>query len=1059
MKYQIQSFIGSLLLMLCLQQSPALCQTTNHSQPLATVEQHFRSIPDRQPLAVYWYWMSDNISKEGVIKDLNAMKQVGINRAFIGNINGEGIPFGKVKFLSDEWWEVLHTALKTASDLGIEIGIFNSPGWSQSGGPWVKRSQAMRYLASKQITVMGPKKLNEQLPGFDQEAQDVKVIAFPAIAQKSTFVPRQNLNEAYTIDLVSQTPATVRSVTIQTIRLPKSTNAELFVKDNTGYRSLSKFKIDRSNPSINVGFDPYAPVVISIPETTAAEFRLVIDQKQAGMIERIDLSDISRVERYPEKSLAKMWQTPHPMFFDYLWNAQPECSDRKKVVQPGQVIDVSQYMDANGVLTWNVPKGQWTIMRTAMIPTGQTNAPATPEATGLETDKMSIEHIRAHFDAYIGEILRRIPAADHKTFKVVVEDSYETGGQNWTDLMIEDFKKQYGYDPVPFLPVFQGVVIGSQDQSDRFLWDVRRLIADEVAYNYVGGLKKVSNEHGLVTWLENYGHWGFPGEFLQYGGQSDEIAGEFWSVGDLGDIENRASSSCGHIYGKDKIWAESFTCGGPDFSRYPGEMKARGDRFFTEGINATLLHLYIQQPDERKPGINAPYGNEFNRHNTWFSQMDVFARYLKRCNYMLQQGQYIADVAYYIGEDVPKMIGICDPALPKGYSFDYINAEVLLKYASVEDGSLALQSGMRYKVLVLPKLTVMRPEILSKIKSLVEQGLVILGPAPTHSPSMQNYPDADKQVQQMAAQLWNISANMQGRYYAYGKGRVYPDHTTLETVFTDLHLRPDFSSAKADDPLLFIHRKLKDGDYYFIANQTDHPLTFDASFRVKGYRPELWNPQTTEIRWLPEYQEDTNGTQIPMTLQAWESAFVVFRKPAERTEQGKGKNNPTPEERTEITGPWTVSFEKQHGGPETPVVFNTLTDWTQNSDDRIKYFSGTATYTTTFKMKRLPTAECYIDLGKVMVMAKLKLNGQYIGGVWTAPYRLNISKYLKKGKNLLEIEVVNNWLNRLIRDKSLPDSEKLTWQTFSYSHADTPLQTSGLLGPVQIYTCDYQMLP
>ena len=334
-----------------------------------------------------------------------------------------------------------------------------------------------------------------------------------------------------------------------------------------------------------------------------------------GIIGDVVLSDVPAVERYAEKSLAKMWQTPHPMWDAYIWRDQPEnCACLS--VQPDAVQVLSSLVAADGALTWDVPKGKWVVMRTAMLPTGSKDAPAPKEGEGLETDKMSKKHIRAHFDNYLGVILDKIPAADRKTFKVVVEDSYETGGQNWTDDLIDDFKKAYGYDPVPYIPVLSGVVIGSQDISDRFLWDLRRLVADEVSYNYVGGLREVSHEHGLTTWLENYGHWGFPGEFLQYGGQSDEIAGEFWSFGDLGDIENRVASSCGHIYGKQRVWAESFTCGGPDFTQYPGQMKQRGDRFFTEGINASLMHLYIQQPDDRVPGINAWFGNEFNRNNT-----------------------------------------------------------------------------------------------------------------------------------------------------------------------------------------------------------------------------------------------------------------------------------------------------------------------------------------------------------------------------------------------------------------------------------------------------------
>lgn len=1034
-------------------------QKEKKSQSSNTVEHYFRQIPDTQRLAVYWYWMSDNISKEGVVKDLQAMKRAGINRAYIGNIGGQEVPYGKVKFLSEEWWDVLHTALKTATELNIEIGIFNSPGWSQSGGPWVKSSQAMRYLASRQVEVVGPTKYKQKLPDIAENAQDVKVIAYPDIEQNCSFIPRQELDKAYSIDLVSNTSAVVRSMTIQTVHVPHKSNAELFVKENGSYRSVCKFEIDRSNPSLNVGFDPYAPVVISLPETKGCEYRLVIDKTNAGMIESINLSDVPKVERYPEKTLAKMFQTPHPMFYDYVWRSQPESSDTRMVVPIDKVIDITRYMNSEGVLTWNVPKGRWIIMRTAMVPTGQTNAPASPEATGFETDKMSVEHIRSHFNAYIGQILKRIPEADRKTFKIVVEDSYETGGQNWTDSMINDFINHFGYNPIPFLPAYQGVVVGSEDQSDRFLWDVRRLIADEVSYNYVGGLRKVSNEHGLTTWLENYGHWGFPGEFLQYGGQSDEIAGEFWSVGDLGNIENRASSSCGHIYGKPKVWAESFTCGGPDFSRYPGEMKARGDRFFTEGINSTLLHLYIQQPDERVPGINAPFGNEFNRHNTWFSQMDVFAKYLKRCNYMLQQGQYIADVAYFIGEDAPKMTGVCDPALPKGYSFDYINGEVLMKYASVENGLLTLKSGMKYRVLVLPKQTTMRPEMLKQIKNLVDQGLTILGPAPTHSPSLQNYPKADVEVQTLAKELWNENSNTGGDYYIYGKGRVYPSQTTLEKVFSDLNIVPDFASADASDPLLFIHRKLVDGDYYFIANQSDKMLKFDASFRTKGYQPELWNPQTTEIRLLPQYTEEAQTTKVPMALQPWESAFVVFRNPCQTSLRANGENYPTKQLQTTISGPWTVSFQEKRGGPDTPVVFDTLIDWAKSLDNRIKYFSGTAIYKTTFKIKKRPQGETYIDLGKVMVMAKVKLNGNDVGGVWTAPYCLNITKYLKTGKNILEIEVVNDWMNRLIRDKSLPDNEKITWQTYSYYQSDSSLQTSGLLGPVEIQSFNYKMLP
>ncbi|MBO6160625.1 MAG: glycoside hydrolase family 2, partial [Bacteroidales bacterium] len=846
-------------------------------ESIETMERKFRDIPESQPLAVYWYWVAGNMSKEGVVKDLEAMKAVGINRVQIGMIGeGQGAPQGPVRMFTDEWWEILHTMFKRAGELDIEVGLFNCPGWSQSGGPWVKPSQAMRYLGYAKDTLSGPVKYSTKLPEVGEDAQEVKVLAFPLMESSVAFKASGNVAKQKEITLKADKKGTVRSVNVIPSGNAGATGAELFVREKGHLRSVGKFSVDRSNPAINVGFVPFAPVIISIPETEGDEFVLKVDKE--GIVGDVVLSDVPAVERYAEKSLAKMWQTPHPMWDAYIWRDQPEnCACLS--VQPDAVQDLSSLVAADGTLTWDVPKGKWVVMRTAMLPTGSMDAPAPKEGEGLETDKMSKKHIRAHFDNYLGVILDKIPAADRKTFKVVVEDSYETGGQNWTDDLIDDFKKAYGYDPVPYIPVLSGVVIGSQDISDRFLWDLRRLVADEVSYNYVGGLREVSHEHGLTTWLENYGHWGFPGEFLQYGGQSDEIAGEFWSFGDLGDIENRVASSCGHIYGKQRVWAESFTCGGPDFTQYPGQMKQRGDRFFTEGINASLMHLYIQQPDDRVPGINAWFGNEFNRNNTWFSHMDVFGQYLKRCNYMLQQGRYVADVAYFLGEDAPKMTGTRDPEIPEGYSYDYVNAEVLMD-ATVKDGKLHLKSGMEYAVLVLPKIKTMRPELLEKIERLVADGMTLLGPAPEKSPSLQDYPAADRKVRETAARMWQTSDQPFAASVRYGKGRIYRA-ASLEQIFADKGIVADFTTEDPALPLQFIHLTHADGDVYFVSNQSDKAIAFDGIFRNQGKAPELWNPLTSEVRFLPEYKTLSKTTKVPMALEPFDSAFIVFRKGAQ----------------------------------------------------------------------------------------------------------------------------------------------------------------------------------
>ena len=482
-------------------------------------------------------------------------------------------------------------------------------------------------------------------------------------------------------------------------------------------------------------------------------------------------------------------------------------------------------------------------------------------------------------------------------------------------------------------------------------------------------------------------------------------------------------------------------------------MKQRGDRFFTEGINATLYHLYIQQPDDRVPGVNAWFGNEFNRHNTWFSQLDVFNDYIKRCNYMLQQGRYVADVAYFLGEDCPKMTGTKDPELPEGFSFDYINSDVVMK-ACVKDGKLTLESGMQYSVLVLPKIKTMRPELLEKLETLVRDGLVILGPAPERSPSMKGYPECDVKVRGIAARMWRNNTDPFSRSVSYGKGRIYKD-ASLEEVFTDLGIAPDFTTEDPALPIQFIHLRLADGEYYFVSNQGDKAISFDGLFRVQGKTPELWNPLTKDVRDLRQYRTLTKTTKVPMRLEAYESSFIVFRKDTDKA-VSEGCNYPEKSVLATIDTPWTVAFQEKKGGPEAPVTFDTLYDWTTSDDPRIKYFSGDATYTNSFKLKKLPQGEVYVDLGKVMVMAKVKVNGEYAGGVWTAPYRLNITNLLRKGVNTIEVKVVNCWRNRVIGEKeAIPANERFTFQTATYLNKDSELQPSGLLGPVELQIYDY----
>ena len=1030
------------------------------------IERDFRDPSDKVQTGVYWYWISGNISKEGVVEDLKAMKRAGINRAFIGDIGQDGLYTERnVKILSDEWWEVLHTALKTASELGIEIGIFNSPGWSQSGGPWVKPEQAMRYLASTTTMIEGPARVNlqlspEQTQGSEKPFQHVRTIAYPApkgwgdeaggkikiLEGGAKEIAALTPNRRNVIQLTFEEPKTLRSLWLKPTHQPMLTKAQLEVEIDGEWCQVAEFEIDRSNANLNVGFEPYAPITQSFEAVVASRARLILEPTlQAGGFEHIAFSEQARISSYAEKSLAKMCQTPLPYWDHYMWPLEPTLDDRAYAIDPKSVVDITSNVDSVGVLHWNVPEGRWIVMHTGMTPTGVTNSPATPEATGLEVDKMSSEHVESHFNAYIGEILRRIPAEDRITFKVVVQDSYETGGQNFTDDMIEAFESTFGYSMIPYLPAFYGMVVGDEQMSERFLWDLRRLIADRVAYKYVGGLKHISNSYGLTTWLECYGHWGFPGEFLQYGGQSDEIAGEFWSVGELGDIENRAASSCGHIYGKRRIWAESNTSGGPAYSRSPIDMKQRTDRFFTEGINASLLHLYIQQADTaRYPGINAWFGNEFDAHNTWYSHLDLFTSYLKRCNYMLQEGINIADVAYLIGEEAPKMTGVQHPKLPKGYQFDYINAEVLMLNANVANNNIVLTHGTSYRVLVLPPLETMRPELLEKIRHMVGDGAVVLGAPPRRSPSLQNYPMADAKVESLARDLWGECYDKKGVNH-YGKGRIYNGYS-LEELFADINLVPDCSLSE-ESPLLFCHRSTMGAEIYFISNQSNKPISFTPTFRVsRRLQPEFWDALDGSIRALPEFDATDKGISVGLELGPLGSGFIVFR-PSNARSIG-GVNFARPIYRQLIDGEWNVSFDGKFSEPQD-MTLSKLEDLSRSKCRDVRYFSGTINYSTTFNVEKAEGV-VRLDLGRVECMAKVYLNGEYAGGVWCEPFEVDLTGKLREGDNELRVEVVNKWVNRIVGDMKLPVEQRRVSLTANPYSATSPIPSSGLLGPVSV---------
>lgn len=1050
---------------------------------------NFKSPPDSVKPWCYWYWINDDISKEGVTKDLEAMKQVGIGAALIGNIN----PLekdGRVPLFSDEWWETMVHAVNEGKRLGIDIGVFNSPGWSQSGGPWVKADMAMRYTVYSETELEGPGETAIQLERPTDEFQDTYVLAFPSgdptfttnetnttittvpqlsrtenwLSEDSADSPLFSIEEhdEYQINLETEEPIAARNLTLTPSDVPFQCECELEAMSDGQYKSIKQFSFDRQKMTPEVGPYLQGPLSISFPKVESDKFRLICSDFKGfvGQVEqtvpkevgfsKISLSSALVLDHYIEKQLAKMHPTPFPTWQSYAWEQQDAPDVEGLEIETENIIDISDKMDENGILTWKVPKGEWTVQRFGMTPTGTKNAPAAPQGKGYEIDKMSEELVRFHFDQFVGKFLEKIPEESKSAFKYVIADSYEMGSQNWTDGFRKEFEEIYGYDPTPFLPTYTGKVVESIEASERFLWDLRRLVADEVAYEYVGGLEKISNEHNLKLWLENYGHWGFPSEFLMYGGQSDLVSGEFWNEGSLGNIECKAASSAAHIYGKPVTSAEAFTAAGNAYLRHPALLRKRGDWSFTEGINHFVLHLYIHQPDDnRKPGVNAWFSTEFNRHNTWFDQSKAWMDYLRRSQVLLQQGRYVADVCYFIGENTPVMTGERNPELPKGYSYDYINAEAILERLSVADGKLMLPDGMSYRMMVLPPSKTMRPEVLAKIEELVAAGGTIYGAAPEKSPSYENFPQADDKVQSLANKLWGSEDHNGILKKQHGKGYVLNGMELQEAL--DFMQLPKDVDLNGDAEVLWTHRARPGMDIYFLTNQSDGALDINPTFRTQEGEPQLWDAVTAEIRTLPEFEIKEDKTTLSIHFEKDQSWFVIFTDQAAGLPDAMVENFPQPKVYKPLGQSWTVDFKNKDIGPKETVAFPELTDWTKAATDSIRYYSGTATYKSTFTIEKLPQdGRLFINLGEVNVMAKVKINGNEIGTAWMAPYRLPIHSALKKGENSIEIEVVNLWRNRMLRDKSLPEDERYTWNSVDDIEKDEEPQPSGLLGPVNL---------
>jgi hypothetical protein len=719
-------------------------------------------------------------------------------------------------------------------------------------------------------------------------------------------------------------------------------------------------------------------------------------------------------------------------------------------IRKTDVIDLTSRMRADGTLDWTPPEGHWVVLRLGYSLTGHQNSPASPEATGLEVDKLNKAYVKAYFDNYLDQYKDATGGLMGKRgLQYVITDSWEAGVANWTDDMIAEFAKRRGYDMRPWLPALAGRIVESADATDRFLWDFRKTLSDLVAEYHYNQLTDIFRARGMARYTESHESGrAFIGDGMEVKARAAVPMSAMWTsqpgrTSERYDADVRESASVAHIYGQNLVAAESLTAGSGAWSFSPETLKPTADREMSMGLNRFVIHTSVHQPSNDKiPGLGlGPFGQWFTRHETWAEQARVWTTYLARSSYMLQQGTFVADVAYYYGEDsnITALFSSDPPPIPAGYNFDYVNSDVVKNRLAVSPaGLLTTTTGMAYRVLALdPNSQHMPLAVLRKIRDMVKAGAVVVGPKPLESPSLA---DDAAEFRTIADGLWGGTT---------GKGKVFTG--SIADALQSLKVAADFEYTKpqADTELVFVHRKLTGGDLYWVSHRNDRAEDVDATFRIQGKAPELWHADTGVIE-PASYRIAGGRTTVPLHLDPNDAVFVVFR----RTTTTPTRTIPDPVETDlgSLEGSWQVSFQPDRGAPAR-ITLDRLSSWSEDADVGVKYFSGTGIYT---KIVQAPAAwfrtgaQLWLDLGNVKNIAEVSVNGKRLGILWKTPFRVNVTGALRAGANALEVRVTNLWVNRLIGDQQPDAARKYTYTAQQFYRADSPLLPSGLLGPVRV---------
>ncbi len=1094
---------------------------------------------------VYWFLTDASISEKGITTDLEAMKENDIGGAFLFTIRGAAEPSlyePTAVQLTPEWWDLMKFAVSEAGRLGLKLAIHTCDGFTAAGGPWITPELSMQKVVWADTLVSGGQHFNSALPQpekVENYYNDIATFAYPALNEKgvssseivpkvTTSIPEKDASflvkkgntqrfssrEKCWIQYEFEEPFECRSVKLQSGWNNYQANRLIIETSNDGVNFETHGRLE----SYRHGWDDRGVTVTHLIEPAKTKYyRFVFEPEgtEPGAedlddakwrprlwVSGIELNGNAKVHQFEGKTGAA-WR---------ISNVTNEKNLPESVcVDPEKVLDISEYLDENGNLSWDVPEGEWVILRMGHTSTGSTNYVG-GGAVGPEADKLNPEAVKIQFENWFDTIYNHM--GEELAGNVIEElynDSWECGSQSWSPVLPDEFKKRRGYDLKKYLPVMAGVPLKNADLSERILYDIRETIAEVLVDNYHGTMKKLALEKGCRYSSECVAPV-FVSDGMMHFKNADSPTGEFWFRSPSHDKPNDIldAVSGAHIYGKKLARAEAGTEVRLDWDEHPGMFKTLFDRNFALGINKMIFHVFTHDPwTDRKPGKTLGVtGNFFQPNQTWWKPGKAWIQYIENCQVQLQQGIPVVDIAVFTGEEIPRrailpdrlvsvlpgifgeekvkaekqrleneglqvrqlpkgvttLQNLADPAEwvdpLKGYAYDSFNKDVLLNRTKVNNGRIELPGGASYALLVVPGKRRMNPEagmsleVARKLLSLVKDGATVyFQEKPTLCLGFnQHQSDFEAVLNELFSEEKSVGISDNLQSLQIGKGQVLFGKYD-QPSFVPLGIEKDFYAVNSNgnhaEKIAWNHRTDGDKEIYFVANQEEQKRNLEMVFRVFGKQPEFFFPITGETKECNNWRTEKGKTHVPFIFDKNESVFVIFRNEIAESNTTGVKNNPAFETKFVLENDWQVEFDSELAGPEEAVAFPELTDWSKYQNEKIKYYSGTAVYRKSFEWSG-DTKKTFLDVGEVHNLAEVTINGQNCGVAWTAPYRVDISKALKEGTNQLEIAVSNTWANRLMGDHNLPEEKRVTWTNWTYRLEGTDLLPAGLLGPVKI---------